>query len=169
MERQWESAPGHARIPPEASPIWLPSRLSATARHTVCLPGLDIIECRFRNAQCADSLNDLCRHLRIRAGVFHRQKTMVGQKEGTRAHTLLATYDAKIERLAETYRAARKALESLDPSGELSASSINGNWTKRFLSLNKDDIVAPTGDDDIRLPAAGSNKKRKRDEASSSQ
>ncbi len=67
---------------------------------------------------------------------FKRQHTAgTGQKANTRMRSLEARYEAIIQRTAARYRAARKALLSLDPTGD---------WKNRFLVLDNKD-VRPVG------------------------
>ncbi len=73
-------------------------------------------------------------HLRVKDLVsdFKAQHTAgTGQKANTRMRSLEARYEAIIQRTAARYRAAREALQSLDP---------NGDWKNKFLVLDKKDV-----------------------------
>src|ERR1700734_707608 len=59
-----------------------------------------------------------------------------------RIRTLFKWFGNKIERVAQRYRAAYKALESVDP---------NGSWRSRFRVLHPEDIRGPGREDFDRL------------------
>jgi hypothetical protein len=127
---------------PEAIPLWLPSSLPSRLRESGCVDGLVEKERRLRLAEADDALVALRRQLRITTGVFNYKKTHVsgtGQKSNTRARTLLSQLTAKTKLFADRYRAARKALSTLDPDGD---------WRRRLLPLRPEDIRGPTRQDD---------------------
>jgi hypothetical protein len=127
---------------PESIPLWLPSSLPSSLRKNGCVDGLIEKEHHLRLAEADDALVALCRQLRITTGVFNYKKTHVsgtGQKSNTCAHTLLSQLTAKTKMFADRYRAARKALSTLDP---------NGNWQRQLLPLCPDDICGPSRQDD---------------------
>jgi hypothetical protein len=74
-------------------------------------------------------------------GLWHYKFTQVGpsQHAGTRARTLINRFKDKIFHCAERYRAARKALLQLDPTG---------SWITRLCELKTEDIRAPGKEDD---------------------
>ncbi|TDL13451.1 hypothetical protein BD410DRAFT_735374, partial [Rickenella mellea] len=128
---------------PESEPLCLPSGLTK-AQMAVCVAGLAEKERRLCIGQAEDSLRSLRNQLRIKAGLQVYKRTFVtGQKASTRARTLLARFDAKIKRCAERYRAARSALEVLEPGGI---------WLKRFRVLNEADIRGPGRDNEEQDP-----------------
>jgi hypothetical protein len=127
---------------PESTELWLPSSLPSGLRESGCIDGLVEKERRLRLAEADDALVALRRQLRITTGVFNYKKTHVsgtGQKSNTRARTLLSHLTAKTKMFADRYRAARKALTTLDP---------NGDWQHRLRPLRPDDIRGPTRQDD---------------------
>jgi hypothetical protein len=127
---------------PESIHLWLPSSLPPGLRETGCVDGLVEKERRLRLAEADDALVALRRQLRITTGIFNYKKTHVsgtGQKSNTRARTLLSQLTAKTKMFADRYRAARKALSILDPSGD---------WQCQLLPLHPEDIRGPTRLDD---------------------
>ena len=58
----------------------------------------------------------------------------MGQKKNTKMRTLFQRFNQKTLRAAERYRAARKALEVLDPGGD---------WQTRLQVLRPEDICGP--------------------------
>jgi hypothetical protein len=126
---------------PETIPLWLPSALPSGLRESGCVDGLVEKERRLRLAEADDALVALRWQLRITTGVFNYKKTHVsgtGQKSNTRARTLLSQLTAKTK-LFDRYRAARKALISLNP---------NGDWRRQLPPLRPEDIRGPTKQDD---------------------
>jgi hypothetical protein len=122
---------------PELTKLWLPSALPSGLRETGCIGGLLDKERRLRLAEADDALVALRRQLRITTGVFNYKKTHVsgtGQKANTRARTLLTQLTTKTKLFADRYRAARKALSTLDPAGD---------WLRRLLPLRGEDIRGP--------------------------
>jgi hypothetical protein len=127
---------------PELLKLWLPSSVPAALRETGCTNDLVDKERRLRLAEADDALAALRRQLRITTGVFNYKKTHVsgtGQKANTRARTILSQLTAKARLIADRYRAARRALATLDP---------NGDWQHRLLPLRSEDIRGPTRTDD---------------------
>lgn len=125
----------------EGQPLWLPSALPQTMPSQLSaiglLPGLREKETKFRIAQADDALAEIRRQRRIVTGLVIFKKLNVsgaGQKKNTRMRTLFKRFNNKTERFAERYRAARSALESLDP---------DGNWKARLQVLRPEDICGP--------------------------
>ncbi|TDL13917.1 hypothetical protein BD410DRAFT_868388 [Rickenella mellea] len=128
---------------PETIQLLFPSQVSEAERATICSPGLVVKEFRLRVAQCDDALHQIRRLLRIRSNLWHYKRGQVfGQRSSTRARTLIARFDERIQRIAERYRAARAALISLGQPGD---------WSTRFLELTPGDIQGPRGDDEAIL------------------
>lgn len=144
--------------------ICLPSGLPAELRAALP-PQHNLVdkERRLRRAQCDDALFELRRHLRIRASAFRQKKmTTRGQRESTRAQTVLSQFTSKINLIAERYREAFAALQVLDtnPSAE---------WRKHLRPLRNEDIRPmhadsddDDDDDDNTRKTRRSHKKRKR-------
>jgi hypothetical protein len=125
--------------PPESIPLYLPSSVPSVLRSN--FSSLTEKEARIRIAQAEDALSELRRLLRITMGLWHYKFTQVGpsQRSGTRARSLINRFKDKIFNCAESYRSARNALLSLDPSG---------TWIMRFHELKPEDIRAPGKEDD---------------------
>jgi hypothetical protein len=93
-------------------------------------------------AQADDSLQELRRLLRITMGLRHFKFAQVGpsQRAGTRMRSMIERFKVKMDRCAERYRAARRALLSLDPTSA---------WASRLRELKDEDIRSPhRGEDD---------------------
>ncbi|TDL19767.1 hypothetical protein BD410DRAFT_751691, partial [Rickenella mellea] len=125
---------------PESIQLLFPSQVSKCERAAICSPDLEVKEFRLRVAQCDDALHQIRRLLRIRSNLWHYKRGQVfGQRSSTRARTLIARFDERIQRMAERYRAARAALISLDHPGD---------WSERFKALDPTDIQGPRQEDD---------------------
>jgi hypothetical protein len=129
----------------ENMPLWLPSSLPATMpaqlRVTGLSPGLLEKETKLRLAQADDALAEIRRQHRIVTGLVIFKKLNVsgrGQKKNTRMHMLFKRFSNKTERVAERYRAARRAIEVLDPEG---------TWQTRLRVLHLEDIRGPGRED----------------------
>ena len=126
---------------PEHIALWLPSALPPAWLQGGLAQGLGAKEIRLRIAQADDSLEDICRLRRVLTGIAEFKRLNVsgsGQKANTRIRTLYDKFQLKINCAAERYRAARLALESLDPNSE---------WTTRLKVLNAADIRGPGRED----------------------
>lgn len=129
---------------PESTNLFLPSSLPPKLRDNTTIKKIADKELRLRIAQADDSLADI-RHLRrLITGLTNFKKLNVsgaGNKPNTRMRTLLNRMMNKIDRSANRYIIARRALLSLDPSG--------GNWKDRLHKLDKKkDIRGPGRDPD---------------------
>ncbi|KLO05116.1 hypothetical protein SCHPADRAFT_947170 [Schizopora paradoxa] len=127
-------------------PLCLPSSFSAEQRRTYCAPGVEEKERRLRFAQAEDALDELRRVLRaVLALDTHKGKQTAGSgvAANTRMQTLLSRHRAKQDRIAERYRAARKALCALDPVG----ASAKEGWGNRLKVLNKSHVTPPVAED----------------------
>lgn len=128
--------PSHSannRLLLDVPPLFLPSDLDEEFRDM--LPAqykLIEKEIRLRLAQAEDCLAEICRLLRLKSNSLTFKKyNFQGQRENTRAHSVIAQLTNKIALAVNRYRAARAALCKLDP---------NGAWTERLLVLGKDDV-----------------------------
>lgn len=147
----------------ESMPLWLPSSLPASMpaqlRMTGLSAGLADKEARLRVAQADDALAEIRRQRRIVTGLVifkHLNVSGMGQKKNTRIRTLFMRFNNKTERVAERYRAARAALEGLDPDGD---------WNIRLQILRPEDIRGP-GRDHIDKKERRPEKSEKRREQS---
>ena len=114
--------------------LYLPSGCPST----MAIPeDLVAMEIRMRIAQADDALTELRRLLRISSGLWQYKRTQVGpsQRAGTRARSLISRFKDKIDRCADRYRAARRALVSLDPQG--------AEWSQRFRELKAEHVKGP--------------------------
>lgn len=133
-----------AAVPAVDLRIALPSSVPVEQRQSVCVEGLADKELRLRLAQANDALAALRRHLRVGARIFKTRMTQTsgeGQKINTRMNAFQARYEEKALHDAERYRAARRALLSLDPGG---------SWMGRLKELSAADVRPPnrTQDDE---------------------
>lgn len=104
---QEEDAQRNRELPPlpaEQICLWLPSQLPPESRSNGCSPGICDIEARLREAQCNDALDDVRTRLQTRYFLISTQKKRAaGQREGTRARTLLDRVSLRTEQ-ASTLR-----------------------------------------------------------------
>lgn len=136
---------------PEDDHIWLPSAIPQEIREKACPSSLVETEKRMQLALMDDSLDNLCRQLRISATVRDDKRTNGGgtsQGLTTRTESVLERFREKTNRFAARYRAAYAALHSLDPEGQ---------WKERLFVLKPDDVRSPHRIRDEDLPS----KKRK--------
>lgn len=126
---------------PEQTALNMPSSLTSVQRDA--LPAThDLLrkEFRLRLAQADDALDALRRVLSLRNAVYgFKRMNLVGQRDGTRAHSLLSRLNDKKTACAQRYRAAYGALLGLN---------IDGTWRERLKPLLEADIKGPTGEDD---------------------
>ncbi|TRM57177.1 hypothetical protein BD626DRAFT_412511 [Schizophyllum amplum] len=102
--------------------IWLPSDLTREERDEGCVEGLPDIEVSLRVAACTDTLKDIRNRIYARRFLINeRNANVVGQRDSTRARSMIARLDERIVRLADKYRAARGALFALKPSDDYPA------------------------------------------------
>ncbi|EIW51877.1 uncharacterized protein TRAVEDRAFT_54297 [Trametes versicolor FP-101664 SS1] len=122
--------------------LWLPSMLPAPLLAIDSLKGLRQKEARLRHAQLSDSLDDIRRMRRVLAAIADYNKTNVagsGQRATTRMQELYARFRAKERRAVNRYRAARAAMQVLQPDGD---------WTSIYRPLLDDDLRGPRKQDD---------------------
>ncbi|KAH9911104.1 uncharacterized protein BXZ73DRAFT_82990 [Epithele typhae] len=97
---------------------------------------------RLRLAQADDALDDIRRYRRIITGIkeFNRLNISgTGQRTTGKVRSVYSTFQSKIDRAAERYRAARTALLALDHTG---------GWQERLKELRGEDIRGPGRPDD---------------------
>lgn len=122
--------------------LWLPSSLPPSLIDAESLATLRDKERRLRLAQLSDSLEDIRRQRRILTSITqfkHLNVSNTGQAANTRIRSLYARFDSKTRRSVLRYRAARAAMEVLDPEGE---------WRGSFLVLNDGDVRGPGREDE---------------------
>lgn len=152
IQQQWAADKKNNKVPVEAAPLWLPSSMGSAERESGCVAALASKELRLRLAQAADSLFNLRQNLRIKSSVYgFKKKNIVGQRNSTRAHALLDRFVDKINRHAEQYRAAYRALLVLDPGGD---------WEDRFKQLLASHVVPPMGEVEDVVRAKGKRRKK---------
>ena len=121
----------------DVPPLYLPSNLPSNLR--AVLPpefGLMKKELRLRTAQCEDALVELRKLLRIRGlALTQKKKNARGQKENTRARTVIGQLSNRIQLAAERYREAFEALQILD-------ADTSSAWRSRLQRLKDEDIRA---------------------------
>ncbi len=122
--------------PAERLSLLLPSSLPIDMREEHLIRNLAAKEVRLRVAQAEDSLAVMRRNLRILADVFvFREKQLTGQgnKAITRSRAIYGRFRKKVDLMAARYRAARSALEILQPDPKAS-------WRTPLPILDKNDI-----------------------------
>jgi hypothetical protein len=74
-------------IAPFDLPLYLPSSLPS---RTTCLPTLRQYECKLREAQALEALDELRDHLRLRTHMYkYKDKNIVGQQANTRCQNII--------------------------------------------------------------------------------
>ncbi|KAK7026667.1 hypothetical protein VNI00_015540 [Paramarasmius palmivorus] len=101
-------------LEPETHPLYLPSQLSVAQLATCLGPDLSNIECRLRNAQCAESLDELRNQLLIKSRL-RTYKGLHARHQGRlrKSNTLLRTNESKIRLHVRRYQDAWLALRIL--------------------------------------------------------
>lgn len=126
----------NAAANPESIPLYLPSAVIAENELRVH-PKVSDVERRLRIAQADDALSEIRRLRRIITGLW-QFKSLQLSGEGNRPNTRLRVTHTRLQncimRAAERYRAARNALEHLDP---------NGPWAERLQVLENAHIKGP--------------------------
>jgi hypothetical protein len=125
---------------PETITLQLPSALPVDVTSTTPSNLIDS-ETGLQISQADDSLNDLKRFLRVTMGLWDYKCTNIGpsQRSSTRMYATIDTFQEKVNRCVNRYRAARHALTVLDPGG---------TWVIRFQDLKSIDVRAPIRDMD---------------------
>ena len=109
------SASGH----PEDADIWLPSRIPAPYRDTVCMSGLPDIEVRLREAQAYDTLDKVRNMLKVKSRMVEfKNRNARGQREGLKSRSVIDSIHEKARMAAERYRRARIAKMFLSGPGD---------------------------------------------------
>jgi hypothetical protein len=129
---------------PESTNLFLPSSLPSKLRENPTIMRIAAKELRLRIAQADDALSDIRCLRRLITGLTNFKKLNVsgaGNKPNTRMRTLHNRMMNKVDRSANRYISARRALLSLDPTG--------GDWKDRLCELDKQsDIRGPGRDPD---------------------
>jgi hypothetical protein len=115
----------------------LPSSLEPEERLTTCRHRVAECEQQFRVAQLEDSLTELRRVRRIRRTLVMNHRAQIagqGRKANTRSRSLIDGIQERINKFAQRYRAAYRALLQLDPAG---------NWKITYLELRECDNRGP--------------------------
>jgi len=147
----------------ENTPLYLPSSLPSSLPTQLCVtglsPGLAGKEIRLRVAQADDALAEIRRQRRIVTGLVLFKKLHVsgtGQKNNTRIRTLFKRFGNKTDRVAERYRAARRALEVLDPGG---------TWQEHMHVLRPEDVRGPGREEIDRYDRKSENSEKRREQS----
>lgn len=134
----------------EKIPLVLPSQVEAARRNALCLHQVAEYERQLRLAQLKDSLIELRRTRRIRYTLIIKhwvQAVGQGQRTNTRSRGIIGNIEERISKFVQRYRAARKALVQLDPTGE---------WQGTYLELKDEDNRGPGKEDHEQGPGDGS-------------
>jgi hypothetical protein len=156
LPRESSTSPGHPTISPdddeeEAEPeetaedattfplnlnaedvvLYLPSH-EASVNGSFAPPSLVNKEFHLRKGRLEVHLKQLRRLLRVKVAVYlDKAANSVGQRAGTRANTMLAEYNRKIENTATHYREERAATLRLNSTG---------SWRHQLKDLKKADV-----------------------------
>lgn len=125
---------------PESIPLYLPHTVIAEHKLRV-RPKVADVERRLREAQADDALSEIRRLRRIITGLWQFKSLQLsgeGNKPNTRLRMTHTRLQNRIKRSAERYRAARSALQHLDP---------NGPWSTRLQVLEDTHIRGPGRED----------------------
>jgi hypothetical protein len=117
--------------------LWLPSKIYGDATDPVhqCDAMLCQYEWELRRAQAYDALDELRRHLRLRAHLYKFKDAHIrGQQANTRASAIIDKVESNVSIAAARYRRAWSALKHLSPA--LSRTT----WKEEFPKLENDDI-----------------------------
>jgi hypothetical protein len=146
---------------PEYIKLWMPSELKERQRETGCTKGLARQEATLREAQCRNALDLLRTRLHAKRHMLLYRGQFVGQKGGTRSHTLVGQIGERVDAIAAKYRRGRGALAQL--KGEAYCDGLNlRELTAADVKLDEEqesDAVARQ-----RLAKIGSSRKRHRNE-----
>lgn len=125
-EGRWEAESGEGEadvIPPgtdvEHEPLWLPSALPESHQNHNCTKNLIMIKSRLHQAQCEDTLDNICslQHGRL-SFISFRNHNICHQNLNTHAQDTLNHLEDKSKALAIKYRMAHMALLKLVGSGD---------------------------------------------------
>lgn len=121
----------------ENIPLWLPSQLPVALRCEDSLQHLARSEVRLREAQANDALAEIRRLRRILTGIsLYKHLTLdgTGGRTSTRILSTYRSFQVKVQRCTDRYRASYRALLVLDP---------NGPWRARLKELKRKDVRGP--------------------------
>ena len=123
----------------EKTPLYLPSSLSPADRLIGCTIGLAGAELNLRQAQCRDALEQLRTMIHIRARLIQYKRYDVRHVgPNTRCNELIVNHEARITRVADKYRRARKAVFALAGTGP---------WESELRELRVEDLRGLQDDD----------------------
>ncbi|PPQ96654.1 hypothetical protein CVT26_010318, partial [Gymnopilus dilepis] len=130
----------------EEVPLLLPSAVPPSIRSTMTT--IAAKELRLRKAQAEEALEDVRRGRRMVTGLTQFKKLNIcgaGNKPNTRMRTLYKRLQRRIQRAANRYCDARKAVQQLEPVG---------TWCDKFRKLEQCDIRGPgkQPDDPLLMP-----------------
>ncbi|KAJ7841673.1 hypothetical protein B0H13DRAFT_2365584 [Mycena leptocephala] len=108
---------------PEYIKLWMPSELKERQRETGCTKGLARQEATLQEAQCRNALDLLRTRLHAKRHMLLYRGQFVGQKGGTRSHTLVGQIGERVDAIAAKYRRGRGALAQL--KGEAYCDGLN--------------------------------------------
>ncbi|KAI5823495.1 hypothetical protein K523DRAFT_255071 [Schizophyllum commune Tattone D] len=99
--------------------LHLPSSLPSNKRRMVCAEGLPAKELKLRTAQALDTIDTLRKKLHAKQySIEYRNSHVTGQRLSTRARSLIASIQEKLELDADAYRTAREAILGLSNVAE---------------------------------------------------
>lgn len=136
-------------LPPLCLPSGLPPDLRATLPAQYKLASK---ERRMRVVQAEAALVELRRLLRLKSkSLTFKKVNNVGQRDNTRARSVLTQFTSKIGLTAERYRAARSALTVLDPDGA---------WVEYLKPLSRSDVRGHGEHEEEKAPKRAGSSRR---------
>jgi len=117
---------------PEDFPLWVPSKILAEHRSTVCQTGLAEIEARLRTAQCQDALEGVGNILKMKTRMIaFKNRNIRGQRQGTCSRAVIDWVHERARNTAEKYQASRAAKLELEGAGV---------WEETLHELKDEDV-----------------------------
>ena len=118
---------------PELISLHLPSSLPESKRPTVCIAGIQEIECRLRFAQASEALNKLRCQLMKRMYIsrYKVRNNISSQRHYTRFRTLQEHTESKIKSACQQYATSRRAILALRGPG---------TWEQTLQNLHLHDV-----------------------------
>ncbi|KAJ7886289.1 hypothetical protein B0H13DRAFT_2342938 [Mycena leptocephala] len=124
--------------------LWLPSAIGRSAQ---CDPELFEYEYMLRKGQAFEALEEIRNQLLVRTHEYKfKDRAVRGVRGNTRSATRIKAIDARIQRAAEQYRAARAALVSLSSTLDRIGTDLNhADWKQHLHVLKEEHIRSRPG------------------------
>ncbi|KAJ7814729.1 hypothetical protein B0H13DRAFT_2218818, partial [Mycena leptocephala] len=119
--------------------LWLPSAIGRSAQ---CDPELVEYEYMLRKGQAFEALEEIRNQLLVRTHEYKfKDRAVRGMRGNTRSATRIKAIDARIQRAAEQYRAARAALVSLSSTLDRIGTDLDHADWKQHLHVLKEEHI----------------------------